>query len=157
MHVIGIRRRLDAAIPPGVSEVFGPDRLHECLSRADVVVLAVPQTDDTRALIGAEELGLMRPTAILVNVARGGLVDDAALARAITERRIAGAGLDAFVREPLASDSSLWRLPNVIITPHSAAFGADYWVPAVDLFLENVARFRRGDVLLNLVDKVRRY
>ena len=157
MRVIGIRRRADQPRPAGVSEVVGPDRLHECLRQADVVVLAVPQTDETRALMGAEEFRAMRPTAVLVNVARGGLVDEAALAQAVTTGRIAGAGLDAFVREPLSEDSPLWRLPNVVITPHSASFGFDYWPPAVDLFLENVERFRRGEPLLNLVDKVNRY
>jgi phosphoglycerate dehydrogenase-like enzyme len=157
MRVIGIRRRVGEPLPPGVAEVFGPDRLKECLGRADAVILAVPRTGETRALIGEAEFGAMRPGAVLVNVARGGLVDATALERAVVAGRIAGAGLDAFVREPLPADSPLWRLPNVIVTPHSAAFGADYWAPAVDLFLENVGRFRRGETLLNLVDKVHGY
>ncbi len=157
MRVIGIRRRTGEPLPPGVSEVFGPDQLKDCLGRADVVVLAVPRTDETRALIGADEFAAMRHDAVLVNVARGGLVDDAALEHAVVSGRIAGAGLDAFVREPLPADSRLWRLPNVLITPHSASFGGDYWAPAVDLFLENVRRFRRGEPLLNLVDKVHGY
>ena len=96
-------------------------------------------------------------TPLLVNVARGGLVDEPRSSQALRAGRIAGAGLDAFVREPLPADSRFWRLPNVLITPHSAAFGGDYWAPAVDLFLENVRRFRRGATLLNVVDKVHGY
>lgn len=157
MRVIGLRRRTDQPLPPAVAEAGGPERLHAWLPRADVIVLAVPQTDDTRALLGEAEFRLMRPTAVLVNVARGGLVDEKALERAVTEGAIAGAGLDAFVREPLAPESPLWRLPNVLITPHSASFRGDYWEPVMDLFRENLERFRKGQPLLNVVDKVHRY
>ncbi len=157
MRVIAVRRRADAPMPPGVSAVAGPERLHEFLGQADVVVLAVPQTDETRALLGPDEFDVMRQHAVLVNVARGGLVDDAALEQAIRTGRLGGAGLDAFAREPLPPDSPLWRLPNVVITPHSAAFAGDYWAPAVDFFLRNLERFRRGEPLMNLVDKVHRY
>ena len=99
----------------------------------------------------------MRPTAVLVNVARGRLIDDDAMVDALEQGRIAGAGLDAFVREPLPDDHPLWRLPNVLITPHTAAFGADYWDGVVDLFLDNVGRFRRGEPLVNVVDQARGY
>ena len=157
MRVLGIRRRADRPPPPAVAEAAGPERLRDWLPRADVVVLAVPQTDDTRALLGDAEFRLMRRTAVLVNVARGGLVDEKAFERAILDGAIAGAGLDAFVREPLAPDSPLWRLPNVLITPHSASFRGDYWEPVMDLFRENLERFRKGQSLRNLVDKVHRY
>jgi phosphoglycerate dehydrogenase-like enzyme len=157
MRVLGIRRRPDLPAPSGVAEVGDLTRLPEWLGRADVVVLALPHTDETRVLVGERELGAMRRHAVLVNVARGGLVDEAALARAILDRTIAGAGLDAFVREPLAADSPLWGLPNVLITPHSASFGGDYWGPVIDLFLQNLERFNRGEPLLNVVDKVHRY
>lgn len=157
MRVLGIRRRADQPSPPAVAEAGGPERLREWLPRADVVVLAVPQTDDTRALLGEAEFRLMRRTAVLVNVARGGLIDEKAFERAILEGAIAGAGLDAFVREPLDPESPLWRLPNVLITPHSASFRSDYWEPVMDLFRENLERFRSGRPLLNVVDKVHRY
>ena len=157
MRVLGIRRRADQPLPPAVAEAGGPERLHAWLPRADVIVLAVPQTDDTRALVGEAEFRLMRRTAVFVNVARGGLVDEKALEHAITEGHIAGAGLDAFVREPLAPESPLWHLPNVLITPHSASFRGDYWEPVMDLFRENLERFRKGQSLLNVVDKVNRY
>lgn len=104
-------------------------------------------------MIGAEELAVMKPTAVIVNVGRGRLVDENALVAALQEKRIAGAGLDAFEREPLPDDHPFWRLPNVLVSPHVAAFGADYWTPAVDLFIENVRRFKRGESLINLVDK----
>ena len=156
MQVLAIRRRPEHTTP-AVAEVAGPDRLPEWLGRADIVVLAVPQTDETRALLGDAEFRMMRPSAILVNVARGGLVDEKALERAVLTGTIAGAGLDAFVREPLAPESPLWGLPNVLITPHSASFRGDYWEPVMDLFRENLARFRSGRPLLNVVDKVHRY
>lgn len=157
MHVTGVRRRLEQPPPPGVDEVVGPSMLRDALSRADVVVLALPRTAETRALIGREEFEAMRPSAVLINVARGRLIDEPALVDALENGRIAGAGLDAFEREPLPPDSPLWRLPNVLVTPHSAAFAGDYWEPVVELFLDNFARFRRGEPLLNVVDKPRGY
>ena len=95
----------------------------------------------------------MKPNAVLVNVSRGKLVDDDALVAALEAGRLAGAGLDAFRREPLPADSPYWRLPNVLVSPHTASFAGDYWAPVVDLFLENVRRFKAGDPLLNVVDK----
>lgn len=157
MRVTGVRNRPSLPVPPGVQSVVGPERLSGVLADADAVVLAVPRTADTRAMIGAAELSLMRPTAVLVNVARGRLIDEPALIAALEQGRIAGAGLDAFVREPLPDDSPLWRLPNVLITPHTAAFGGDYWAPAIDLFLENMGRFTRGEPLVNVVDKALGY
>ena len=157
MRVTGVRRRPDLPAPPGVSAVVGPDRLLDLLPHADAIVLALPRTEETRALIGFAEFACMRSSAVLVNIARGRLIEEAALVDALTHGRIAGAGLDAFEREPLPAESPLWDLPNVILTPHSAAFGRDYWTPVVDLFLDNMARFRRGEPLLNVVDKTRGY
>jgi len=157
MRVTAVRRRVDATAPGGVTAVGGPDELADLLPSADVVVLAVPTTDETKALIGPAELARMKPTAIIVNVARGKLIDEDALADALEARRIAAAGLDAFRVEPLPPEHRLWALPNALITPHSASFTGDYWTPVVDLFLDNVARFKRGAPLVNLVDKVRGY
>jgi phosphoglycerate dehydrogenase-like enzyme len=157
MRVTAVRRRVDATTPGGIRAVIGPEQIADVLPSIDVVVLAVPTTDETKALIGREELALMKPKAILVNVARGKLVDEDALADALEQRRIAGAGLDAFRVEPLPAGHRLWALPNALITPHSASFTGDYWTPVVDLFLDNVARFKRGAPLRNLVDKVRGY
>jgi len=157
MRVTGVRRELDRPVPPGVERVVGPDQLHDALASADAVVLAAPRTFETKAMIGPAEFAVMRPHAVLINVARGRLIDDDAMVDALERGRIAGAGLDAFTREPLPDDHPLWRLPNVLITPHTAAFGADYWDGVVDLFLENVGRFRRGEPLANVVDQARGY
>jgi D-2-hydroxyacid dehydrogenase (NADP+) len=152
LRVVGMRGRPHLPAPAGVEKVIRPDQFREALSEADIVVLAAPHTAGTRALIGAAELAAMSESAVLINVARGALVDEPALVAALESGRIAGAGLDAFAHEPLAADSPLWRLPNVLITPHSASFQSNYWGPAVDLFLDNMWRFRRGDQLVNVVD-----
>ncbi len=99
----------------------------------------------------------MKSSSMLINVARGRLVDEDALADALAAGRIAAAGLDAFRVEPLPPGHRLWGLPNVLITPHSATFTGDYWTPIVDVFVENLGRFRRGEPLLNVVDKARGY
>jgi len=153
MRVTGIRRRLDLPIPPGVGQVVPLSKLAEALGEADVIVLALPCTPNTCALIAEAEFAAMKRSAILVNVARGGLVDERALVRALDTRRIAGAGLDAFDQEPLPAEHPLWRLPNVLISPHTAAFTGDYWAPVVDLFLDNAVRFKAGAPLTNVVDK----
>lgn len=157
MRVTGVRRRPDQPVPEGVDHVTGPEGLKAALASADAVVLAAPKTPETRVMIGAEELAAMRPSAVLVNVARGRLLDDAALVDALERGVIAGAGLDAFTREPLPDADPLWRLPNVLITPHTAPFGGDYWEAAIDFFLQNMARFRRGEPLLNVIDRAGGY
>lgn len=157
MRVTGVRKRVHEPPPPGVTEVLGPDRLRHALHDADVVVLALARTEETRALIGQAELEAMKPTALLINVARGRLVEEPALVRALKTGRIAGAGLDAFQQEPLPPDSPFWTLPNVLVSPHTASFAGDYWTPVVDLFLDNLRRFRHGEELINVVDKMRGY
>lgn len=153
MHVTGVRRHSARPVPAFIRRVYPPAELQTALRTADAVILAAPQTDDTRALIGREELAVMKPTAVIVNIARGRLIDDDALVAAIQEGRILGAGLDAFRREPLPAESAFWRLPGVLMSPHTASFAGDYWEPVVDLFLENVRRFKAGEPLLNVVDK----
>ncbi len=157
MQVTGIRRHVDLAAPTGVTTVLPPDQLRTALSSADVVVLAVPRTEETRALIGRDELALMKRTAILVNVARGRLIDDDALLEALSANRIGGAALDAFQIEPLPPDHPFWTMPNVLMSPHTAAFAGDYWAPVCALFLENLARYRQGKQLVNVVDKRKGY
>ncbi len=136
---------------------FPPSRLKEVLSQSDYVVVTLPLTPETRNLIGEPELLAMRRTAYLVNIARGGIVDEDALIRALSEERIAGAGLDVFAKEPLPPDSKLWDLPNVIISPHVAGIREDYAVLAMDLFCENLRRYLDGREMLNVVDKKRGY
>jgi phosphoglycerate dehydrogenase-like enzyme len=153
MRVIATRKDTKAERPAEVAEVMPASALSRLLSESDVVVIAAPLTEETRQLIGAAELALMKPTAWLINVARGKLVREQDLVDALTSGRIAGAGLDVFEREPLPAASPLWGLPNVIVTPHVAGFRDDYWEAAVELFSENMRRFRAGWPLLNLVDK----
>jgi phosphoglycerate dehydrogenase-like enzyme len=152
-RVSAIRRTTSQPPPDFVSEVAGPERLPAWLPTADVVVLAAPQTTETRGLIGKSELSAIRSDAILVNVSRGRLVDEPALADALGTGAIGGAALDVFEEEPLPRDSPLWALPNVLITPHMAGFRPDHWDAVVDLFAENLRRFEQGRELLNIVNK----
>jgi len=137
--------------------LFSQDQLPQLLSDSDFVVLALPLTPETNKLIGQEELRTMKPTAYLINVARGSIVDEAALTRALEENWIAGAGLDVFVTEPLPVESRLWELPNVIFSPHVAAEIVDYDLQATRLFADNLRRYLSGKRLRNVVDKKRGY
>jgi phosphoglycerate dehydrogenase-like enzyme len=157
MVVIGTRRDTSAPVPEGVMEALDPDALPDLLARADVVVLAAPLTETTRGLIGAHELGLMKPSAWLINVARGKLVREPALVEALAAGVIAGAALDVVEHEPLALSSPLWAMPNVLITPHVGGFREDYWEAATELFAENLDRYLRGEQPANLVDKLAGY
>jgi phosphoglycerate dehydrogenase-like enzyme len=132
----------------GADAVHGHDRLHELLPTADIVVLACPLTPETTNLIDATALGRMKPTAHLVNVARGRVVDEDALIRALAEQRIAAAGLDVTRDEPLAPTSPLWSMPNVLITPHTAGETQRYEDGVIDLLLENLNRLWRGEATL---------
>jgi phosphoglycerate dehydrogenase-like enzyme len=151
--VTGIRRRWEAPKPPGVTDVRPAEDLAAVLPSADVVLLAAPQTSRTRRLIGARQLEQMKPDAVLVNVSRGGLVDEDALADALRAGRLGGAALDVFRGEPLGPDSPLWEVPNLLITPHTSGFRREHWDAAIALFAENLRRFERGEALLNVVDK----
>jgi phosphoglycerate dehydrogenase-like enzyme len=153
MRVIATRLHPKAERPPEVAEVMPAAELSRLLAESDVVVLATPLTADTRELIGAAELAVMKPTAWLINVARGKLIREKDLVDALSSGRLAGAGLDVVPHEPLDEESPLWGLPNVLITPHVAGFRDDYWEAATELFCENLRRFRAGWPLLNLVDK----
>lgn len=140
-----------------LDDAFPPERLSEMLSLCDYVVMAVPLTPETRKLIGEAELQAMKPSAYLVNISRGGTVDERGLIKAVREGWIAGAGLDVFEEEPLPSDSPLYGLENVILSPHVSGFTARYDERASDLFAENLRRYLTGEPLLNLVDKARGY
>jgi len=140
-------------IEPRLERVYGPDELHAFLGEVDVVVLAAPLTAETEDLIDEAALGAMKPTAWVVNVARGKLVDDNALVRALRENRLGGVTLDTFREEPLPSASPLWELPNVIVTPHTSWSSARVLDRSIDLFCDNLRRFRAGEPLRNVVDR----
>ncbi|MEO5894630.1 MAG: D-2-hydroxyacid dehydrogenase [Vicinamibacterales bacterium] len=156
-EVTAVRRRTGLPLPEGVSTVVADDALMTALPSADIVVLTAPETRNTRALIGHEQFEAMKADAILINVSRGKLIDEPSLINALRRATIGGAGLDVFEHEPLAPDSDLWELPNVIITPHVAGFRADHWDAATAIFGENLRRFDRGAPLLNVVDKTEGY
>lgn len=141
-----------ALVAGGQIEVGGPETLPRLLAESDFVVLALPLTPETENAFGAAAFAGMKPGAWLVNVARGRLVDERALERALREGRIGGAVLDTFREEPLLPDSPLWSLPNVVITPHTSWSSGRALDRSVELFCENLARFRGGRPLLNVVD-----
>jgi phosphoglycerate dehydrogenase-like enzyme len=156
-RVSGIRRRAGEPVPDGVDEVWTPDRLPDFLAQSDVVVLAAPHTPETKRLIGRAQIDRMKRGALLVNVARGKLVDDEAVVEALRDGRLGGAALDVFSQEPLEPSSPYWDLPNVIVTPHTSGAMQDYWTPLVALFADNLRRFEKGEPLRNVVDKVAGY
>ena len=155
MDVIGVRR--SGAPLPHVGQVYTPEALHRFLPRCDVVVLAVPDTAETQAMIGGAEFAAMKAGAFIINVGRGSAIDEPALVEALARRTIAGACLDVFAVEPLPRESPLWTLPNVIITPHIAGMRADYVARFTDIVVDNLGRFSRGEPLRNLVDFARGY
>jgi len=152
MRVTGVRRRLDQTRPDFVDRIVTPDRLGESLDGCDVLVLSAPGVSATNRMIGAKELARLNRGAILVNVARAQIVDDAAMRDALASGQLGGAVLDVFEREPLEAESPLWSMPNVVITPHSSGFRESHWTEVVDLFTDNVRRFQRGEPLRNVVD-----
>ena len=136
-----------------LDRVLPPERLPELLAESDFVVLAAPLTPDTHGLISDDAIAQMKPGAWVINVARGELIDERALARALHDGRLGGAVLDTFVEEPLPPTSSLYDLPNVILTPHTSWSSTRVLDRSVDLFCENLRRFAAGRPLVNVVDR----
>jgi phosphoglycerate dehydrogenase-like enzyme len=146
--------RRDASRPvPGAEVVLPPSELRALLAWADFVVLAVPSTPETKGLIGEKELAAMRSSAFLVNVARGEVVDEQALARVLRAGGLAGAALDVFSEEPLPADHPFWELPNLVLTPHVSGYTPGYFDKMLALFEENLGRYLGGEPLRNVVDK----
>jgi D-2-hydroxyacid dehydrogenase (NADP+) len=157
MRVIGLRRNPARGVPKGFDDVVGRADRERLLAEADVIVIAAPLTPETDRLIDAAAIATMKPGAIVINVARGQLVDEAALADALEAGRLGGAALDVFTTEPLPSHSPLWAMPNVIVTPHNSGFRTGHFDAVIDLFAENLKRFEGGVELLNVVDLERGY
>jgi phosphoglycerate dehydrogenase-like enzyme len=140
--------------PPGVEAVWGLDRLDDLMRLSDWLVVTAPYTQDSRGMIGADELALMKPTAYVVVISRGGIVDEDALFDALDNGRIAGAGIDAFEVEPLTKGSRWWDLDNVIISPHSSALTVEMPEGRRDVFRENLRRFLANEPFIYVCDKV---
>lgn len=156
MKVVAVRENPAKGAGPA-DAVYGAEKIDELLPQADFVLLCTPVTPATTAIINKERLGRMKFGAYLINVARGPLIDDAALIDALRQQRIAGAALDVFAEEPLPPESPFWSLENVLITPHTAAVTEKLWERHYDLIVENLNRFVAGKPLLNEVDKSRGY
>jgi phosphoglycerate dehydrogenase-like enzyme len=152
--VTGVRRRVQLGPPKGFDRVIGLDQLDAELPNHDVVVLAAPLTGETKGLLTAERLDLLPGNSIVVNVARGAMLDDDALVERLRSGRLRGAVLDVFKEEPLAPESPLWQLRQVLLTPHTSPVSPGrFWPRQIDLFLDNWGRYLRGEPLRNLVDK----
>jgi phosphoglycerate dehydrogenase-like enzyme len=149
----------DLAAAPEIEPdaVYLPGQLTEMLPQCDYVVLIVPYTEASHHMIDERALRAMKPSAVLVNIARGGVVEEGALIRALREGWIAGAALDVFAEEPLPADSPLWAMPNVIISPHVAGFTPHYHERVMGIFAENLRRLLDGQPLLNCVDREQGY
>jgi phosphoglycerate dehydrogenase-like enzyme len=150
---VAVRRSAGGEVPAGFVRAVGAGALDDVLPAADVVVLAAPSTPETDGLLDARRLALLPAGAIVVNVGRGALADEAALARALADGRLRGAVLDVAAREPLPPESPLWGLGNVLVTPHvSATSPVRFWDRMLALLLDNWDRYRRGVPLRNVVD-----
>jgi phosphoglycerate dehydrogenase-like enzyme len=156
MHVIGVREHPERGTA-GANEVVGYGSLDDAIARADFVVLAAPLTERTHHLIDARRLRLFRPTAFLINVSRGALVDEGALVKALRDRKIAGAALDVFEQEPLSRWSPLWKMPQVLITPHTAFLTENVWHRHYEVFAANLKRYLAGQPLEGIIDTRRGY
>jgi phosphoglycerate dehydrogenase-like enzyme len=155
---VGVRRRPERGAPEGFERVVGPEQWEEPLPTTDILVLSAPATSATRALVGATQLDLLPPGAIVVNVARGSLLDERALADRIASGRLRGAVLDVFSEEPLPPESPLWGLSSVVLTPHvSAVSPHGFWERELSLFIDNWHRYMAGKGMRNVVDKVEGY
>jgi phosphoglycerate dehydrogenase-like enzyme len=155
MRVLALKRH---APPPGradplVDRIYGPESRCEMLAQCDYVVIAAPLTAETRGMIGAAEFAAMKREAVLVNVGRGPVADEAELIRALSEGRIQGAALDVFDQEPLPPGHPFYGLENVLLSPHSADHTPDWLERAMRFFLDQFERFRKGEPLANVVDK----
>lgn len=161
LHALGLAvTGVDAQVttpPAGVGRLFGADELLHAVADADFVVVALPQTENTTGLIDETCFSRMKETAFLVNVARGPIVNEADLVRALRERRIAGAGLDVFEEEPLPDTSPLWDMPNVVFAPHSAGYSPEGRGNILRIFKENLRRYLAEEPLMNVVDKRKGY
>jgi phosphoglycerate dehydrogenase-like enzyme len=153
MRVFALRRHAPDAPDPLVEQFYRAGELIEMLARCDYVIVSAPLTPETRHMIGEAQFRAMKPGAVVINVGRGPVIDQAAMVRALSEGRIGGAGLDVFEEEPLPAGDPLWQMPNVLVSPHTADHTRDWIDAAMRFFLRQYERFRNGEPLENVVNK----
>ena len=155
MRVLGVTRRgpLLYHMDPIVSQIFAPQDRVRMIEQCDYVVVTAPLTPDTRGMVGEAEFAAMKTDAVIINVGRGPVIDEAAMIRSLTEKRIKGAALDVFDHEPLPDGHPFYRLENVLLSPHCADHTPDWLEAAMRFFIDNFHRYRKGEPLLNVVDK----
>jgi len=155
MNVLAVRRHANdrSGADLVVEQIFPPERRVEVTSRSDYIVVATPLTPETRGMIGAREFAAMKPSAVLINVGRGPVIDEQELVLALTNRTIKGAALDVFDQEPLPQGHPFYRLDNVLLSPHCADNTPDWLEQSMDLFIAQFKRFQNREPLLNVVDK----
>ena len=156
MNVIGVKRNTDVEIP-GVQEIYSPDQAEKVLNKSDYVVVTMPLTEETRGYFGYDKFKAMQETAYFINVARGEIVKEKEMIKALNKDLIAGAALDVFEEEPLPEESPLYEMDNVILTPHTSGLFPDYNKEAVEIFKNNLRRFLEGKELKNVIDPNRQY
>lgn len=156
VRIFAMRRKVQlSASDPVLERVFAPEQLREMLSEADFVLAAAPLTPETRHMVSEAEFDAMKPSAIVMNVGRGPVIDERALIRALEQKRIAGAALDVFEVEPLPKDHAFWDMENVLLSPHCTDRTRDPdWLDlSMQCFIDNFERYTRGEPLENVVDK----
>jgi glyoxylate/hydroxypyruvate reductase len=152
-----VTRRHPQGSLPNVDELYPPSELSSVLRQSNFLCITTPHTDETANLIGAKEFSQLPEKAVLINISRGAIVDEEAMIDALRSGKLYGASLDVFLHEPLSPDSPLWTMPRVIISPHSASNGVNENKRLVELFIENLRRYLRGDTLLNVLDAKKLY
>jgi phosphoglycerate dehydrogenase-like enzyme len=153
MTVLAVKRHPPQTADPLIDQFYPPEDLLKMLARCDYVVASLPLTPETHHMISDAQFAAMKPTAVVINVGRGPVIDEAAMVRALTARRIKGAGLDVFELEPLPPGDPMYRLENVLLSPHCADHTAEWLNQAMRFFLEQDRRFSNGEPLENVVDK----
>lgn len=154
MRILALRRRPDTSLAdPLLDQVYGAERLDDLIAASDYVVSILPSTPQTRGMIGARQIAAMKPSAVLINIGRGPVIDEEALVQALKTSAIRGAALDVFNIEPLPGGHPFYKLPNVLLSPHTADRVEGFMEPAFQYFLENMERYRSGQPLVNVVDK----
>ncbi len=153
MKVLALKRHVPTSPDPFIAEFYKPEQMNAMLAQCDYVIVAAPLTPDTRHMISGPQFAAMKPTAIVINVGRGPVIDQAAMVSALTSKRIRGAGLDVFEQEPIPVGDPIWQLDNVLVSPHCADNTKDWLNDAMRFFLRQYDRFEKGEPLENIVQK----